>query len=183
MDAVAATSFEASLTAFVRASPHHSQRPDDPGDPGQRCRVWTFPGLAASPWWEPPPSLAHTAALMLPSLRREAQALLGVHGGSSHNARHGAELLYGDACDDGWKTIDFMTDGRWVAANCARCPQIVELLCSLPLCRCSLARAYLSVLTAGKRIRPHHGRTNIKLRMQLPLLMGDDADGSSQQHY
>ena len=51
----------------------------------------------------------------------------------------------------------------------------MEFLCSLPLCcDCCLARAYFSTLKAGATIAPHHGRSNVKLRMQLPLLMGSD---------
>jgi hypothetical protein len=71
--------------------------------------------------------------------------------------------------------VDLMRDGRWLAGNGSRCPATVSFLKSRPeLCKCSLARAYFSILLAGKSISPHHGRSNVKLRLQLPLIMGMD---------
>ena len=87
-------------------------------------------------------------------MRAEAAALLAANGAPTD--RHGKELGF----HNGWLSIDFLRDGRWQEDNCARCPRTVELLRALPLCDCSLARAYFSILTAGKSISPHHGRSS-----------------------
>ena len=150
--------------------PRH--RPDDRGAPGQHCTVFAAPSeleLTAQPWWPVPDNVATAAAAALPAVRAEVSALLAAGGGNPTD-RHGMALGF----HDGWLTMDLLRDGRWIGEACKACPATVALLKSFPLCDCSLARAYFSILKAGKSISPHHGRSNAKLRMQLPLLMGTD---------
>ena len=51
--------------------------------------------------------------------------------------------------------------------NCARCPVTTRLLKALPR---SYQHAFFSALTPGTHIIKHHGPTNKKLRIHLPLV-------------
>ena len=59
------------------------------------------------------------------------------------------------------------------AANRARCPKTMELLDSIER---TYGHAFFSTLAPGTHITPHHGPTNKKLRVHLPLIVpeGDD---------
>ena len=178
---------EASLSRFVarRRRQHGKVKlKDDPTDLGQRARVFTAPGLGAQPFWPVPAAIRDRAIAARRDLRRELLTLLAAH--PSHAQRHGRNVdeplrIDGRLVRDpnhGWRSLDFLQDGAWDDKRCAACPCTMAFLRSLPsLCECSLARAYVSILTAGKTITPHHGRSNVKLRMQLPLSMGSAADG------
>jgi hypothetical protein len=150
-------------------------QPDDRADAGQRPLVFECPGLTAQPWWPVPSAIRIAVAETFPAVQREARALLVTN---QSKTRHGS-YVSGDAEDDGWLSTDFVRDGRWQEETCLQCPATVALLKQLPLCECSLSRAYFSTLTAGKSIRPHHGRANVKLRMQLPLYMTPGPDSEA----
>jgi aspartyl/asparaginyl beta-hydroxylase (cupin superfamily) len=62
-------------------------------------------------------------------------------------------------------------DGEFFAPNCSQCPATMALLRSLPLCDCAFGCAFFSCLAADSSIAPHTGPTNVKLRLQLPLLL------------
>jgi hypothetical protein len=62
-------------------------------------------------------------------------------------------------------------DGEFFAPNCSQCPATMVLLRSLPLCDCAFGCAFFSCLAADSSIAPHTGPTNVKLRLQLPLLL------------
>jgi hypothetical protein len=62
-------------------------------------------------------------------------------------------------------------DGEFFAPNCSQCPSTMALLRSLPLCDCAFGCAFFSCLAADSSIAPHTGPTNVKLRLQLPLLL------------
>ena len=47
----------------------------------------------------------------------------------------------------------------------------MHLLRSLPLCDCVFGCAYFSRIPNDGSIAPHSGPTNIKLRLQLPLVL------------
>ena len=166
--------------------------PDDPTDLGQRARVFAAPGLLAQPFWPVPVVIQHRAAAAICDIRRELLQLLQTN--SANAQRHGRDIYepfklldntgrdVGVAFDpnDGWRSLDFLQDGHWNQERCAACPCTVSFLRSLPLCECTLARAYVSILTAHKSITPHHGRSNVKLRMQLPVIMGSASEGFSE---
>lgn len=178
---------ERSLAAFAAGLQAGSAR-DDPTDLGQSPRVFAAPGLAALPWWEPPGWIRALADATRPAIRQELRALLVAH--PAHTQRHGSDVtrqligLAGGAGsvladpNDGWRSLDLLQDGRWDVSTCLRCPATVAFLRQLQLsgtlCDCSLARAYFSILTPGKAITPHHGRSNVKLRLQVPLLLADE---------
>jgi hypothetical protein len=62
-------------------------------------------------------------------------------------------------------------DGEFNARNFSLCPLTAHLLRSLPLCDCVFGSAYFSRLPVDGNIGAHSGPTNIKLRLQLPLLL------------
>ena len=69
-------------------------------------------------------------------------------------------------------------DGEFFAPNCSQCPATMALLRSLPLCDCAFGCAFFSCLAADSSIAPHTGPTNVKLRLQLPLLLPSAANYS-----
>ena len=179
-----ASSLERSLAAFVQGLQAGSvKRRDDPTDLGQSPRVFRAPGLTAQPWWDPPERIWALAEESRPAITQELRALLAAH--PAHTQRHGSDVrqtrrgrtgrVLTDP-NDGWRSHDLLQDARWDEGTCSRCPATVAFLRQLQLrgalCDCSLARAYFSILTAGKAITPHHGRSNVKLRLQIPLLVG-----------
>jgi hypothetical protein len=168
--AARSAALERSLRAFERGGSTHMAdgRPRHHADirdkVGQHCTVLIAARghLQAQPWWTPSPEVQAAAATVLPDVRREVSALLAADG--KPISRHGMGL----GRHAGWLSKDLLRDGNWMRSNCERCPDTVNFLKSLPgLCECSLARAYFSILTAGKDIAPHHGRSNLKLRMQV----------------
>ena len=170
VSAARSAELERSLRAFERVGSTHMAdgRPRHHADirdkVGQHCTVLfaAREHLQAQPWWTPSPDVEATALAALPDVRREVSALLVADG--MPVSRHGMGL----GVHAGWLTKDLLRDGIWMRRNCERCPDTVAFLKSLPdLCDCSLARAYFSILTAGKDISPHHGRSNLKLRMQV----------------
>lgn len=185
---------ELALAGFVEGlrDGHSAKLPDDPTDLGQRARVFTAPGLRALPFWPVPVAIQTLAADAIGDIRRELLQLLRTR--PANTQRHGRDVYEplrlrdsagrdaGLAFDpnDGWRSVDFLQDGRWNQEQCALCPCTMHFLRSLPICECTLARAYVSILTAHKSITPHHGRSNIKLRMQLPVIMGSAAEGFSE---
>ena len=68
-----------------------------------------------------------------------------------------------------WRQFHLMEEGR-MSANCDNCPTAAALLSALPVCDSAFGYAYFSVLAPGTTIAPHHGPTNVKLRVQLPLI-------------
>lgn len=100
--------------------------PDDPTDLGQRARVFTAPGLLAQPFWPVPAAVRELAADALCDIRRELLQLLGARKPPAQ--RHGRNVyepykVVNDAGqatggvvfdpNDGWRSVDFLQDGRW----------------------------------------------------------------------
>lgn len=71
---------------------------------------------------------------------------------------------------DNWKVYHLIEEGLRNEANLIHCPTVSKVLDSLNICACSLGYAYFSVLSANTTIEPHYGVTNVKLRIQIPLL-------------
>eukprot|EP01043_Picozoa_sp_COSAG02_P069822 COSAG02_NODE_12124_length_1592_cov_1.689886_1_plen_340_part_00 len=194
VDGTRSMDLELALASFVQSvrDGRSAKLPDDPTELGQRARVFTAPGLHAAPFWPVPAAVQTLAADAICDIRRELLQLMRTRPASTQ--RHGRDvyepLKLRDSTghdmglifdpNDGWRSVDFSQDGRWNQEQCASCPCTMDFLRSLPLCECTLARAYVSILTAHKSIAPHHGRSNIKLRMQLPVIMGSEAAGFSE---
>ena len=71
---------------------------------------------------------------------------------------------------DNWKVYHLMDEGMMTSANLLHCPTVAKVLASLNICACSLGYAYFSTLSGKTTIEPHYGVTNVKLRVQIPLL-------------
>jgi hypothetical protein len=71
-----------------------------------------------------------------------------------------------------WTQHYLMEEGRWNDDMVSRCPKTMEALSTLPLCESGFGYVYFSTLDPGASIRPHHGATNAKLRIQLALEVG-----------
>lgn len=70
-----------------------------------------------------------------------------------------------------WDALFFFRHGRRFDAAHQRCPRTSELLDSLDLCRIDGQSPEIcySVLQPGSRIEPHHGVTNARVVVHLPL--------------
>jgi hypothetical protein len=70
-----------------------------------------------------------------------------------------------------WDVFYYLEEGKVNPDFMALCPQTTAVLQKLPLLTdCSLGYCYVSILSPGAEITPHFGCTNLKLRIQLPLL-------------
>ena len=75
-----------------------------------------------------------------------------------------------------WSAFYFWQEGKCMDDNLARCPRTAELLSRVPVARLPHAAptAFYSVLDARARTRPHHGVTNARLIVHLPLVAPPD---------
>lgn len=83
----------------------------------------------------------------------------------------GAGALSHDAGD--WNVFYLMLHEVPFDKNCERCPTTARLLKELPR---SYQHAFFSALTPGTHILSHHGPTNKKLRVHLPLTGTEGAE-------
>ena len=72
-----------------------------------------------------------------------------------------------------WDAFHLFVGGKPNENNCAQCPQTYGLLEKLPLARLAglAPEAFFSILRPGAHIRPHHGISNAKLAVHLPLIV------------
>lgn len=153
-----------------------------PPDPRQRPKFLYIPGLPDLPFHAPQlqPWSAQLAAGWK-DLRAEASELLGdqqnfesflgLKPGQSH-----AQYVGGDGPCPSWDAFFFYRHGKRFDANHARCPRTSALLDTLTLCeiKSQAPEVCFSVLSPGSKIMPHHGVTNSRLVMHLPLLVPPD---------
>lgn len=153
-----------------------------PPDPRQRPRFFFFPGLPNDPYHDP--NLQPWAAQMraaFPAVREEAVQLLGKEQPFQNfiDFRPGVrpqDYLKGHGFDPAWEAFFFYRHGERFGANHARCPCTSALLESIELCRIAgdAPEICFSVLRPGSEILPHHGVTNVRLVMHLPLVVPAD---------
>jgi aspartate beta-hydroxylase len=79
----------------------------------------------------------------------------------------------GDGPEPSWKAFFFYRHGRRYDANHERAPRTSAVLESIELCRIrdEAPEILFSVLRPGSHIKPHHGVSNIRLVMHLPLVV------------
>jgi aspartate beta-hydroxylase len=152
-----------------------------PADARQRPKTLYFPALPATPWLpaEKLPwldILRDSAAAIreeLVSLRTAATAGFEPFldfPTPAHIERHlrgrGAEA-------PAWDAFFFYRHGKRNDANHARCPQTSAALEACPLIRIRdhAPEICFSVLTPGTHILPHHGDTNTRVVVHLPLIV------------
>lgn len=154
-------------------------RQDAPASVHQKPKFLYFPGLPQGPYHDP---FLHpwTARLVgsFDAIRAEALAVLEADAGIEQflqfapgQSRDG--YLGGAGSKPSWDAFFFFRHGRRYAENHARCPVTSGLLDSIELCEVAgqAPEVCFSVLQPGTDIMPHHGATNTRLVMHLPLLV------------
>ena len=149
-----------------------------PRDTRQAPRFLHLPGLPSTPWFEPSlfPWLP-TLEAAFPALREEALAVLAAREGVQPflAAPEGASLepYLGGGAQARWDAFFFYRDGERHAANAAQAPRTATLLESLPLVRIRehAPEICFSILAPGTHIKPHHGVTNARIVVHLPLVV------------
>ncbi len=151
-----------------------------PADPMQRPRFLYFPDLPATPFLDPmlqpwAPRLRDAFAV----IRDEALSLLPGREGLEDfvQVREGDRIgNYLGGVEPAWEAFFFYRHGERYDANHERCTRTSAVLESLDLCRIpgQTPEICFSVLKAGTHILPHHGVTNTRVVMHLPLIVPAD---------
>lgn len=166
--------------ARVRAGLAHwlgvESRP--PSDARQAPRFLHIPDLPSPPWLDPSllPWLPQLEAVF-PAMREEALAMLAERKGVQPflAAPDGTSLdpYLGGGAQARWDAFFFYRDGERHAANTAQAPCTAATLESLPLVRIRehAPEICFSILAPDTHIKPHHGVTNARVVVHLPLLV------------
>jgi aspartate beta-hydroxylase len=150
-----------------------------PADPRQRPRFFYFPGLPEGPYHDP--MLQPWACALRESfddIREEARTLCS-QPQALPNFRDpplggkGDEYVDGNGLNRAWKAFFFYRHGLRMAESHAHCPRTSSVLESIELCRieAEAPEILFSVLAPGSHIKPHHGVSNVRLVMHLPLVV------------
>lgn len=150
-----------------------------PPDTRQRPTFFYFPGLPDRPYHDPfLQPWAPELATAFPVIQAEARQLLvddGIVESFLDFAPGTRRETYvaGDGPQPAWNAFFFYRHGQRYAASHQRCPGTSAVLESLDLCRIKdqAPEICFSLLTPGSTIMPHHGVTNTRLVMHLPLLV------------
>ena len=90
--------------------------------------------------------------------------------------RGGAELkppwIPDDVVIPGWRSINFVTCNRWYRENCARFPETVKVIRSIP----NLTSAFINLLEPHSALPAHNGDTNAMYRCHLGLTVPGEVD-------
>lgn len=155
-----------------------SKSPDD----RQRAKFMHLPGLPSQPYYDRGlfPFTDRIEA-ETEAIREEMRACLSGNDGfvpflEVAEETQLDEYLQGSRGRPAWDAFFFYRHGEAQIENQQRCPRTMALLESLPLVRIRdhAPEVCFSVLTAGTHILPHHGVTNTRLVLHLPLLVPDD---------
>jgi aspartate beta-hydroxylase len=157
-----------------------------PADPHQRPRFFFFPGLPNPPYHDP--FLQPWAPRLQAAFAQIRAEALQVLQDETHRLpdfiqpRDGSPEYVSSVSRDGpapaWKAFFFYRHGRRHEANNARCPTTSAALESIELCHIDdqAPEVLFSVLAPGSYINPHHGVTNVRLVMHLPLIVPPGSD-------
>lgn len=153
-----------------------------PPHPRQRPKFLYVPGLPSQPYLDPDlmPWASRLRKAFVP-IRQEALQVLREREGLAGfiDVRPGDRIenyLGGSAERPAWDAFFFYRHGKRYDANHARCPVTSEVLESLDLFRLEgqAPEICFSVLAPHTTIRPHHGVSNVRLVMHLPLIVPAD---------
>ncbi len=147
-----------------------------PSDARQAPRFLHIPGLPSPPWFDPAlfPWLPRLEAAF-PALRDEALAVLAEREGVQPflNAPEGTSLepYLGGGTQARWDAFFFYRDGEHQLANALKAPTTAATLETLPLVRIRhhAPEICFSILAPHTHIKPHHGVTNARVVVHLPL--------------
>ena len=150
-----------------------------PPDPRQRPKFLYFPDLPDIPYHDPMlQPWASTLAAGFADLREEALTLLGE--GNNFESFLGLKpgevlpnYVGGSSPNPAWDAYFFYRRGKRFDQNHARCPKSSRLIDSLALCHVAhqAPEVCFSIIQPGSHIMPHHGVTNSRLVMHLPLVV------------
>jgi aspartate beta-hydroxylase len=153
-----------------------------PQSPHQAPKFLYFPGLPQGPYHDPyqhpwagrlDDAFDDIRAEALQELQREAglEDFLVFEPGQSMDG-----YLGGAGSKPSWDAFFFYRHGKRYDANHERCPKTAAVLRSIELCEVEgqAPEICFSVLQPGTHIMPHHGVTNTRLVMHLPLLVPPD---------
>lgn len=168
------------LVRFEQAiAKYLNETPVVPSDPRQKPSFLFFPDLTQKPI----PKLKKakwikTLTDQLGDIQAEANALLqDASAWTSFLGNAPGQSIPGvlrcDSEDSSWDAAFFFRRGERINALHDRCPKISAFLASLPLCQIpgQAPEACLSILRPKTAILPHHGVTNTRLVVQIPLIV------------
>lgn len=171
------------------------QRQDAPRSPHQQPKFLFFPGLPEGPYHDPAlHPWAGRLADAFDDIRAEALAVLHADSGLEEflefapgQSRDG--YLGGNGIKPSWDAFFFYRHGTRYDANHQRCPKTSAVLDSIELCEVAgqAPEVCFSVLQPGTHIMPHHGVTNTRLVLHMPLLVPPDCAlnvmGGGEHHW
>lgn len=153
--------------------------PVAPADARQQPRFLYFPGLDDRPYL-PRDGFPWFDALeaATDSIRAEALQALSTPGAATPFLQFGSDdriedYLAGSNAPPRWDAVFFYRHGEHYPQTAARCPATAAALETLPLLRIPghAPEVCFSVLAPGTHILPHHGVTNIRSVVHLPLVV------------
>lgn len=153
-----------------------------PADPRQRPIFFYFPGLADEPYLDPfLQPWARRLESAFTEIRAEAQQVLEQDRKFERFLDLPAhakadDYVAGDGPAPAWDAFFFYRHGRRYDDNHRRCPTTSSVLESIELCRIAdqAPEICFSVLAPGTHLLPHHGVTNVRQVMHLPLVVPPD---------
>lgn len=148
---------------------------------GQEPKFLFFPGLPATHWL-PNDAFGWIERLEaeFPAIRAEAEQALGAPELQPflefEPGDDGSGYLQGAGAQPRWDALFFYRHGERIDAGHARCPRTSAALESVPLLRIRGhgPEVCFSVLAPGTHILPHHGVTNVRAVVHLPLVIPDE---------
>ena len=153
-----------------------------PPDPRQRPKFFYFPGLPDRPYHDP--TLQPWAARLRDAwidIRDEAAALLAEDCDFESflgfkPGQKGESYVGGTNPNASWDAYFFYRHGQRFDEHHARCPKTSAVLESVELCRVGsqAPEVCFSVIRPQSTILPHHGVTNTRLVVHLPLIVPGD---------
>lgn len=133
--------------------------------------LFSVPGLSARPWWSAEDALGAAGLARLleaaPAIAAEAAAARAALPDDYLRSPRESTLHEG-----AWEWRSLVSRGALQPAAVAACPATAATLQRLPpllLSHVPFAYAFFSTLAPGASIAPHHGPSNIRLRVHLPL--------------
>lgn len=169
------------LARVDRALSAHLRETDArPADPRQKPKFFYFPDLPSQPYLNPADQeWAPILQRAFPEIREEAIELLH----QDHFFEDFVRIHKGDRIENylggaraKWEAFFFYRHGVRHDTNHLRCPVTSGVIEAIELCRIGghAPEICFSVLTPSTHILPHHGVTNVRSVMHLPLVVPKD---------
>jgi aspartate beta-hydroxylase len=163
-----------------------------PREARQAPRFLHIPGLPATPWFDRAlfPWLPALEAAF-PAMREEAMAVLAARDAIRPflQAPDGQSLEpYLGGHEARWDAFFFYRDGQHHADAARHAPRTAAALEALPLVRIRehAPEICFSILAPGTHIKPHHGVTNARVVVHLPLVVPEGCTltvGDDERHW